>query len=211
MNRSAWTWPLRRFGSPAALLLALVLFPLPWVEVQCNRPIGDSGSRVLAQQSGLQAAYGGYTENLFVQEARSGRATFSLPPGLRKQEVTVSKSGWMILYALVLIGGVAAGLAVRRQALRAVLLLACSAAAGAVLFIQARAGFPLEQAVPNNVTAGVSLGDVFRMETSTPTALQTHYTGWFWLSVGTLAVAVAVTCWQLGSPRGSARPGIRMP
>src|SRR5262245_28269733 len=54
--------PVWRFGSPAALLLALLLFFLPWVEVRCDRPFGDRGARTVAEQSGLQAAYGGYTE-----------------------------------------------------------------------------------------------------------------------------------------------------
>ena len=30
-TRGAW-----RFASPSVLLLALVLFPLPWLEIQCN-------------------------------------------------------------------------------------------------------------------------------------------------------------------------------
>src|SRR5436190_10915453 len=57
------TSPVRRFASPAMLLLAICLFPLPWVQVRCDRPIDDRGTRTLAEQSGLQAVYGGYSEN----------------------------------------------------------------------------------------------------------------------------------------------------
>src|SRR5436853_6802278 len=43
--------PVCRFGSPATLLLALLLFPLPWVRVQCDRPIAHGGTRTLVEQS----------------------------------------------------------------------------------------------------------------------------------------------------------------
>src|SRR5260370_37295862 len=85
---SVWRKPLaqlRRFASPSCLRLALALFPLPWVEIQCSGKPNDSRAKALMQQqqvpgwvaepllgweeerqtwfkqSGLQAALGSYT------------------------------------------------------------------------------------------------------------------------------------------------------
>src|SRR5438105_367622 len=85
---SNWLGQLRRFASPSALLLALLLFPLPWVEIQCAGNPSNSRAKLLMQkqnvpdwvtdrllswgeerktwtwlrQSGLQAALGSYSD-----------------------------------------------------------------------------------------------------------------------------------------------------
>src|ERR1051326_3782266 len=76
---------LRRYGSVSLFLLALLLFPLPWVEIQCASGKGNGPTQALANQkqvpswlsrrligwgeeretifweSGLQAALGTYS------------------------------------------------------------------------------------------------------------------------------------------------------
>src|SRR5262249_35020125 len=123
----------------------------------------------------------------------------------------VARSLWMALYALFLVSGLFAGCLVWNNRLRSALLLGCSALAALVLFIQARVGFPLEQALPKTVATQVSLGQRVGMEISTPTLLETRYTGWFWLSVvavlGSL-VAAGTEFWVLRKPSGP-RPARR--
>src|SRR5438477_7897200 len=106
--------PVWRFGSPAGLLLALALFFLPWVEVRCDRPFGDRGTKTLADQSGLQAAYGGYTEAPLAPTARSERDRIEEQARALRGEVALSGSPLMTVYPLALLGGCLLGLLVRR-------------------------------------------------------------------------------------------------
>src|SRR5206468_2332114 len=89
-----WWW----FGSPTTLILALLLFFLPWVEVRCDRPFGGRGSRTLADQSGLQAAYGGYTEVPLSPPARFERDRVEERVRALKDEVALSGSSLMVVY-----------------------------------------------------------------------------------------------------------------
>ena len=197
--------PIGQFGSPATLFLALLLFPLPWVQVQCDRPIGNSGTRTLVEQSGLQAIYGGYSENPVLQTAPFEPQRKAAQEGRLPKDGAVARSMWMSWYALLLVSGILAGLLVWNNPLRSALLIGCSALAALVLFIQARIGFPLEQALPKTVATQVSLGQQVGMEISAPTLLDTRYTGWFWLSVvavlGSL-VAAGTEFWVLRKPSG---------
>jgi hypothetical protein len=197
--------PIGQFGSPATLFLALLLFPLPWVQVQCDRPIGNSGTRTLVEQSGLQAIYGGYSENPVLQTAPFEPQRKAAQEGLLPKDGAVARSMWMTWYALLLVSGILAGILVWNNLLRSALLISCSALAALVLFIQARIGFPLAQALPKTVATQVSLGQRVGMEISAPTLLETRYTGWFWLSVvavlGSL-VAAGTEVWVLRKPSG---------
>jgi hypothetical protein len=187
------------------LILALLLFLLPWVQVRCDRPIGGSDSRVVAEQSGLQAAYGGYTEHQYVAELRSGAEREKLPANLRAQASTVSWAPWVALYAGLLVGGIIAGLAIRRPLLRGAAVIGCCAAAGVALFLQARARFPLERVLPATVTTDVTLGGL-KWETSAPTPFETHYMPWFWLSAVVVVGALAAACFEVWLARGLSTP-----
>jgi hypothetical protein len=198
-------WPAGRFGSPAALLLALLFFPLPWVQIRCDRPIGDSGTRTLVEQSGLQAAYGSYSENPILQTAPFETQRKAAQERILAKDGAVARSLWMALYALFLVTGIFAGCLVWNHRLRSALLIGCSALAAVVLFIQVRVGFPLEQALPETVATQVSLGQRVGIEISAPTLLETRYTGWFWLSIvavlGSL-VAAGTESWVRRKPAG---------
>ncbi len=54
-SRPTW-W---RFPAPVSLVGAAILFNLPWLQVQCNGPMGNS---VMFTQTGLQTATGGVSK-----------------------------------------------------------------------------------------------------------------------------------------------------
>jgi hypothetical protein len=186
--------PWRRQGSPALLLLALVLFPLPWVQIQCDKPLGNSGSKTVAEQSGFQAAYGGYSENPVVLEARFEDERKAIQAKTLEKDGARLWSGWMVLYPILLLGGIAAGLLIRKVWLRSALLLCCTLGVGFVLLMQTRVGFPLEQAVPRAGPKQVSIGDMIKVETSSIPGFEIHYTGWFWLAATAVLGALVVAC-----------------
>jgi hypothetical protein len=101
---------------------------------------------------------------------------------------------WTILYALLLVSGILAGILVRRNALRSALLIGCSISAGLALLLQARIGFPLERALPDTVVKRISLGETIGIEVSSGTLLETRYTGWFWLTVFAVLGSLAAAC-----------------
>jgi hypothetical protein len=176
------------------LLLALLLFPLPWVQVQCDKRLDKSGTKTVAEQSGLQAAYGGYSENPFVFEGHSEGEREAIRSKTLEKDGKVSWSGWMVLFPLLLLGGMAAGLTVRNQWIRSAWLIGCTLCAGMVILMQTRVGFPLEQAVARIDPKRVSIGDAIRIETSSIPGFEIHYTAWFWMSVIALLAAFVVAC-----------------
>src|SRR5262249_5362629 len=152
------TTPLWRMASPAMMLLGLILFPLPWIQVRCTQPIGERGTKLLAVQSGLQAAYGGYSENPTLATPELERQRKSARENFQQMD-NLPRSGWMILFPFLLLAAVLAGLVVWGSPLRSALLIGLSAAAGFVLLIQASAGFPLERTLRSVSSSNVSLGD----------------------------------------------------
>jgi hypothetical protein len=204
--RSVLGWAVYRFASPATLLVALLLFPLPWVQIQCDRPIGDSGTRTLVEQSGLQAIYGGYSENPLLRNAQFERQRKSAQEELLQKDGTVPRSPWLTLYPLLLVSGILAGLLVWSNPRRSMLLIGCSASAGLVLFLQAWIGFPLERALPRTVATQVGLGQRVGIEISAPTLLESRYTGWFWLTTVAVLGSLAAAGTEFWIMRKSTRP-----
>lgn len=139
--------PLRPALSPGLLCLALVLFPLPWIDVQCSQALNSGGSRTVARQSGLQAAVGTYSEGPMVREMANAGPGRELRERVNQQEHSVSWSPWMCLYPVLLAAGIACGILLWRSPLRPAAAVACCAAVAAVLAIQMRLGFPIEHAV----------------------------------------------------------------
>jgi hypothetical protein len=188
---TARTLPLRRFVSPASLLLALVLFPLPWIDVRCDRPLGERGSRTLVQQSGLQAAYGGYTEAPIPHTTQTDRERIEARVRAIRGELILSWSPLMVAYPLVLLGGIVLGVRARRHQSRTAALVACCVAAGLLLWVEASWGFPLERAVRSvDVKGRVPGADVF-VALSTSGLVEVGYTKWFWLSAVAVGGALA--------------------
>jgi hypothetical protein len=187
-------------------LLALLLFPLPWIEVHCDGPAGGGGSRTLAKQSGLQAAYGGYTDlTAGTHTARSEHDRFEARARALLAEPTLSWSPLMVLYPLVLLSGCLLGLRTRRVGLRSAALVGCSLAAALLFLLQASRGLPLEQAVRTVDAQGRMAGADFRIALNTSGLVEVGYTPWFWLSAVALVVALATAGADGWLARGAVR------
>jgi hypothetical protein len=174
-----------RYGSPAGLLLALVLFPLPWIEVRCDRPIDNSVNRTLVEQSGLQAAYGGYTESPTFRTERARRPAQNAPA-----EESLPGAPLMVLYGLCLTGGLLCGITVRRRLLRLAGLVGSSALALVLLYLQAHRGFPLEQAVTSPSIRDATAEALLRSVVGQSGLVEVRYTVWFWLTVAAVAASL---------------------
>jgi hypothetical protein len=172
-----------RYGSPAGLLLALILFPLPWIDVRCDRPIDPSGNRSLVEQSGLQAAYGGYTETPTFRTERERRPAQNAPADLPGAPL-------MVLYGLCLAGGLFCGIAVRRRPLRLAGQVGTSALALVLLYLQAHRGFPLELAVTSPPVREATAEVLLRGLLGQSGLVEVRYTAWFWLTVAAVAASL---------------------
>jgi hypothetical protein len=147
---------LRRFGSPSALLLALLLFPLPWVEIQCGSrsspgppPPGAKPNPVEIlynlipwreavtpfTQSGWQAVEGTCTVNPELNDPEKGR---------REMNEAMSGSLPLAAYPFVLFVGILAGLRMPCDRRRRLVVGLCAAAVLGLLLWQVAVGFPLD-------------------------------------------------------------------
>jgi hypothetical protein len=197
--------PVGRFGSPAALLLALLLFPLPWLEVRCDRRLDETGTRTLAEQSGLQAAYGGYSEVPLSATARSERDRIEARIRASQNPPALSWAPLLVVYPLVLLGGFLFCLLAWQNPFRPAVLVGCSLTAGLLFLLQSARGFPLEQAARTLGTEGRLAGVDFRITLGTSGLLEVHYTPWFWLSAVSLGGALATACAEWWLTRGPGR------
>jgi hypothetical protein len=175
--------------SPAFLLLTLILFACPWVEVRCE---GGAGARTLVSQSGYQVATGDMSTDPGLLAA--ARAEEKDPR--KREEIKEPSTDWapLLLFALAMF---AAGLFGALPALfrgrrwRDRLGVAGAAVVGALcLIVQAASGFPVENRFKD------------RMESARPSdkdqaaalaALSVRRTPWFWLAL------VSATC-AAGAP-----------
>lgn len=177
----------RRHVPTGVLLLALLAFPLPWINLGCGeQPPGRPRKEYFSvTQSGLQASYGGTTLH-----AGSMSEAEALSLGLSKRPL--DGAPLLFVYAAVTALGLVAGLFMRRRRGRARVMGACSVAALVILLIQLRVGLPLARE--------------FRVRSGAPEPLyhlymELHYTPWFWLAI----VATAVTplaVWAAHRPGG---------
>jgi hypothetical protein len=149
---------LRRIAAPSYLLLALLMFPLPWVQIQCIKQAAPStppavdrikplemisrllprwDARTLLSQSGLQAACGTCWVNPEVND----------PAEVERQWVAAMRASFlMALWPAVMLGGVVAGLLLPTGRRRRWAVGGCAAAALLLVFAQVLAGFPVEDA-----------------------------------------------------------------
>lgn len=199
LRRSPW-----RIVRYSTLLLALLLFPLPWVEVSCSPPGGGGGLAVT--QSGLQAAYGGRSLAPFAEKytAEVGRemAKAGAPRQQRGEadkgnvvEKRLPPAPLMLLFPLI----VASGLGISFTRLPAAGRVAGTAAALALalMLVQAAIGFPVpnqlaeemaRQAVASATHDGANAGAA---AVAAPLMLTVRLTGWFWLAAVSLAAGAA--------------------
>jgi hypothetical protein len=113
-----------RFITPSALLFALVMLVLPWIEIRCDAgpPLG---SITVIEQNGIQTMTGQYSLGSSAKGKANVNPSDKLDPAL-------FVIGWAVLAAL----GVIIGLVVPMGASRTFLLGVCSLAAVACLVVQ---------------------------------------------------------------------------
>jgi hypothetical protein len=212
-NPARWWRPV----SPSFLILSLLLFPFPWIEVSCSS--GEMHGKVLASQSGLQSIYGGETLHPALEAERVQREKAHLFDTSKK----TSKAGElgfldsfapsMLLYPLLLIGGALVGFFLRPSLLRTALICGPAGVAFLLLLLQVVIGFPLERRMNKAMAAAAAERNPFDDGTATAAALafDVRYTGWFWIGLlSNLAamLALALEWFVIGSRYPSRRfPG----
>ncbi|AMV28842.1 hypothetical protein VT84_30895 [Gemmata sp. SH-PL17] len=163
-----------RLLSPIQLFICLILFFLPWVEVQCVMPkdglggfdadpmpgmkagagkaISSAGPRPFITQSGLQIATGGHSFaspelKMLMDEAEKSGKKMGAPPGKGNEKDELGKGVILFLFPiLILVGGVL-GIVLGPGLPRRLVVAGCCAGAIGVVGIQAAIGFPIEQQI----------------------------------------------------------------
>jgi DNA-directed RNA polymerase subunit RPC12/RpoP len=184
-NPPRWWRPV----SPSFLILSLLLFPLPWIEVRCSS--GEMYGKVLASQSGLQSIYGGETLHPALEAERVKREKAHLPDTSRRTTHSGdfgffdSFAPTMLLYPLLLVGAAFIGFFLRPSLQRSALICAFAGVAFLLLLLQAAIGFPLERRVNKAMVAAAAEREPFDDGAGTMAALafDVRYTGWFWVGL----------------------------
>lgn len=161
-----------RFVTPTQLAICLILFFLPWIEVQCPMPDlanmkfeatpprapGKAASikpatvtyTSLLTQSGFQIATGKYTftdpkmQQMLEMEKAKGEGSGSVKIEKKKE---IDTAPLLFAYPLAAIAGIVIGLAMPGSVPKKGLLLGCCLAVLLVTAGQAAMGFPIEKAI----------------------------------------------------------------
>jgi hypothetical protein len=202
-----------RFASPSTLLFALLLFPLPWVEIQCpskqSPPAGSIQAKLppwmvepfyqkhdrLMTQSGLQAIYGGWRHSdpkwpQNPKEVNAANALRAAMPG----------APLMTMWPGLLLGGIVAGCTMHLGRWRVIVTSTCAATALSVAVCQRAAGFPLEHAYRSCIVEE-EMQEAQKTGKPPPTPEEineamkelTRYTAWFWLAQYAVALCLAMS------------------
>jgi hypothetical protein len=184
-----------RVASPSTLLLAVLLFFLPWVEIQCagqattlqQRLIGER--HTIRTQSGLQAIRGEWSEadpNDRTTLTAAGRRYIER---LRRH---MPAAPLLVLYLGLLAAGIGCTLVCRAPRLRLPLVGGCVLAALATLAVQRSQGLPLAQAFQAAAREGIIEEGNAEVPAEVEADLQRsiRYTGWFWLGPYILALSL---------------------
>jgi hypothetical protein len=186
-----------KIGSLSAFVLALLLFPLPWVQVSCVQT-----NKTIATQSGFEAIYGGMSSPM---EKAAQRAKDELLSNLRKQGVKVNESQFasqasedgpdshwsflMLLFLFVVLGGIIANVVIRVPKQRRLMALGCGGLLVLLLLLQMVIGFPLADSVADAV--GKNATDTAALAAAA-SMIDVGYTAWYWLAFLVAWVCVAV-------------------
>jgi hypothetical protein len=216
--------PWRRLGSLSFLLLALFMFPLPWIRIQCDEkrvpldaPPAAQGNRVklvhillprqsaetLFSQSGLQAARATCSAHGEGEDARKAE---------EEAAAGMSASPLMLAWPVFVLGGALAGFLLPTGRRRLATVGACAAVALLLLTAQAFIGFPLEQLMektaveqsstepPQDTTKPRSLFDTIGQVISDGRHIRyvmySTYTPWFYLAVVGVVAPLVLTFFE---------------
>jgi hypothetical protein len=156
-------WSIWRWVSPSTLLFAVLLAPLPWVEVQCHsRDQSGNISTSVTTMSGLQAAIGEFTRD-----------------GVRKGDRSQA-SVWMLLYLLTTLVGIIVGYRLVESKARAIVLTLSAWGAVAFLGLQIWFYFGMAALVEE---PGLGPGPTAPGGPKQP-GMEIHYTPWLLLVYG---------------------------
>jgi hypothetical protein len=206
--------PFWRFASPSTLLLALMLFPMPWIEMRCSAKKGGSSflgklglpdtigdalqgreeGEAMYRQSGWQSAWGEWSRSREWQEALRNEEVAERALWLRfEKELTLAMTGsWlMAVYPIALLAGAVTGMLMRQNARRVAVVAILSGAALALVVVQVASEFPLVQAYRDLAWERVEARPPSPKETEASIPHWFRYTRWFWLAQG-LAIASLV-------------------
>lgn len=155
---------------PTALVLALICFCLPWIEIRCNHP--DHGL-IVTTQSGLQMTYGGTKTTVNGKPVpEADRSKHSLTAGNREKPVPL-----IILYLVGMVAALGASLIVADKWRQWAFDTLASGMAAAALLIQLALSFPLVEGIPRGEGGWT-------------------YTVWFWLALAFSIAAPLVSVWE---------------
>lgn len=151
-----------QFLSPIQLVFCLILFFLPWIEVQCvpspaalgpapgmkadpnmnmKLDMPPMGPQSLLTQSGLQIATGGYSiSNPLLEGEMKGK-----PKAGGKDDDGPPAAPLLFLFPLAALAGVVVGFLPLGGPVRAVVIVLCCLVAGGTIGAQAAIGFPVKQ------------------------------------------------------------------
>lgn len=201
-----------RFSSPSTLLFALLLFSMPWVELQCTEtrkttvpgtsvvvpswvlgPLGEKRT-VFVTQSGRQAAFGQWSPAKPAEFWESANAA----QDASKLDAAMPDAPALLLYPALLALGVIAGIGLPLGGWRRIATAAAALGALATAGWHYQQEFPLKHAYRQIATAEAEL----RKSDPSPTAAEieeqvrsfVRCTSWFWLAqaalLGTLGILV---------------------
>ncbi len=164
----------------ATLILALICFCLPWIEIRCNHL---EHGLIVTTQSGLQMTFGGSTTTVKGKPvSEADRTKHSQSASDREKPVPL-----MILYAAGLVVALVASLIVTATSRRWAVATLASGVAAAAMVIQLALGFPLVEGIPRGEGGW------------------TH-TIWFWLALASSMAAPLISIWErLGPATGASR------
>ncbi|VTT98403.1 unnamed protein product [Gemmataceae bacterium] len=171
-----------RFATPGQLVMCLLLFFLPWIEIQCpvpdlNKIQVEPGKKAappdlksmpyvpLITQSGFEAATGSYTfadPMIRQQMEQSKAAAANLEKSLDKNAKGAKPAAsdkdepgaapLLWLYLVAVLGGIAVGFALQTGKVRQMVLIGCCALALLSAGGQAAIGFPITQKIREQPT-----------------------------------------------------------
>ena len=187
----------RRHLPASAMLSALVLFSLPWINLSCGQHTPGKGTEIkfTATQSGFQAIYG---DANFYQGTMTQAQTRDKAGGQRDSK----GAPLMGLNVTLLAVGIVSSFTINGRVSRLKTLAVCSAGALALLLVQMAIGFPLG----GNVGVGSHSSPMYPNE-----FLDVYYTVWFWLALAATAAAPRFTWteWARASRDGWRAEAIR--
>jgi hypothetical protein len=196
----------RRYGSPACLLLTLLLFPLPWVEIQCagqsrRLPAAAAAAKRQLPEWAERVLLGEETQTLFTESGlQAALGTYSHDPksadreGLETLNACMKPSLLMGVLPVFLVAGVGIGLGLPSGRWRAALLAVCAVAALALVLSQMAVGFPVDLGVAEMIARDPHKEDY--ADPSGDTGFRTRYTPWLMLALLAIVGSLTLACWE---------------